>query len=463
MSTIEEITAGAINSEILDDSDLKTVLIIDDDITNCELLAEFFSTENYRLLFALDGIEGVHVLTERKKADQFVDVIILDKVMPNMDGMEFLKQPILKRYPLTPIIMLSGDLSQQETVEAYRTGIWDFIAKPSDMNGLLERVRIQLNKVEFLKKEAFKQEELERLVHIDQVTNLPNVKSFFTNYKTINRDITLLILNLDKFSDVNNIFGRPVGDDVLRSVKSRLVSHLGENTYIARLGGAEFVVILEKTFKEDTIRFTSALREAISDSYKIRDLNIHIAVSIGIAFYPEHGKEITILLKNANIAASQANLKGRHISVFDDDMLIKIRHENEIKNDLRYALEKDPEQFKVYYQPVVDRNKKTVGAEALIRWHHPVNGLIPPFQFIPIAEKSDELMVPLTKLIMETVCQKIAEWNKDSFYVSVNISTLDLLSNNFINTLETLIKKYGLKREQLKIEITESHIMDDPE
>ncbi|MBT4287949.1 MAG: EAL domain-containing protein [Deltaproteobacteria bacterium] len=463
MSTrIENINQPS-NSDELTDSDQKTILVIDDDIDSCEILYELFDRKNYKVLCGINGQEGVRILSEHKESNKPVDVIILDKSMPVMDGLEFLKQSILKDYSLTPIIMLSANLTQKETVEAYRNGIWDSIIKQGDLNIVLERVAIQLDKVNFLKKEAIKQQELVRLIYVDQVTNLPNLKAFFNKYKIINNEIALLIVNLDKFGDINNIYGRPVGDDMLKKVSLRLTNFLGEDHFIARLGGAEFVIIINSPIKDEVIRTAGVLKNTINDTYQVEGLNIHVTASIGISFYPEHGKEITTLLKNANIAASHISAKGNRIIEFDEEMLVKIRQENEIKNDLRHALIKDPQQFRVYYQPVVDRNKMAVGAEALIRWHHPKNGLIPPFKFIPIAEKSEDLMVPLTELVMETVCKKLSDWKSDSFYVSVNISTVDLLSDNFIDKLEALIKQYHLNRDLFKIEITESHIMEDPE
>ena len=463
MSTrIENINQPS-NSDELTDSDQKTILVIDDDIDSCEILYELFDRKNYKVLCGINGQEGVRILSEHKESNKPVDVIILDKSMPVMDGLEFLKQSILKDYSLTPIIMLSANLTQKETVEAYRNGIWDSIIKQGDLNIVLERVAIQLDKVNFLKKEAIKQQELVRLIYVDQVTNLPNLKAFFNKYKIINNEIALLIVNLDKFGDINNIYGRPVGDDMLKKVSLRLTNFLGEDHFIARLGGAEFVIIINSPIKDEVIRTAGVLKNTINDTYQVEGLNIHVTASIGISFYPEHGKEITTLLKNDNIAASHISAKGNRIIEFDEEMLVKIRQENEIKNDLRHALIKDPQQFRVYYQPVVDRNKMAVGAEALIRWHHPKNGLIPPFKFIPIAEKSEDLMVPLTELVMETVCKKLSDWKSDSFYVSVNISTVDLLSDNFIDKLEALIKQYHLNRDLFKIEITESHIMEDPE
>jgi diguanylate cyclase (GGDEF)-like protein len=441
----------------------KTVLVIDDDISSCEILYELFDKENYRVLVGINGQEGVRILTEHQDSNESIDIIILDKFMPVMDGIEFLKQPILKNYSLTPIIMLSANLNQKETVEAFRNGVWDTITKQGDLEIVLERVKIQLDKVAYLKKEAVKQQELKRLVYADQVTNLPNVKAFFNKFKNINNEIALLMINLDNFGDINNIYGRPIGDEMLKNVATRLTNYLGVNNYMARLGGAEFVLIIDQPVKDEIIKTANILKNTINDTYQIKDLNIHITASIGISFYPEHGKEITTLLKHANIAASLVSMKGNRILEFNEEMLVKIRQENEIKNDLRHALFKDPQQFKIYYQPVVDRDKKAVGAEALIRWHHPKNGLIPPFKFIPIAEKSEDLMVPLTELVMETVCKKINEWHTESFYVSVNISTIDLLSDNFITKLEALIGQYRLNRDLLKIEITESHIMEDPE
>ncbi len=445
------------------ESSQKTILVIDDDAKNNEILIELFSTKNYRTISTQDGQKGVDILTEYRKANKPIDAIVLDKSMPVMDGMEFLKQPILKDYPLTPIIFLSAYMTHQETIEANRQGAWDFIIKSGDLEIILDRLQIQLDKVGHLKREAQKKMELKRLALVDHVTNLPNTKAFFDNFKEIKNKIVLLIANLDGFSEINNIYGRPLGDKILRIVADRIQSCLDKYSYIARLGGAEFVIILPDTDDENAMLKAVELSDAINDTFRIENLNIHTTASIGISFYPEHGEDTPTLLKHANIAASQISATGNRLLVFNEKMLEKIRNENEIKNDLRYALTKEPEQLKVHFQPVVNHDGEVVGAEALIRWHHPRDGFIPPFKFIPLAEKSEDLIVPLTDFVIETVCKKIEKWSNNSLYVSVNISTVDLLSENFINKLESLIEKYNIDRSLLKIEITESHVMEDPE
>jgi diguanylate cyclase (GGDEF)-like protein len=190
---------------------------------------------------------------------------------------------------MTPIIMLSANLNQKETVEAFRNGVWDTITKQGDLEIVLERVKIQLDKVAYLKKEAVKRQELKRLVYADQVTNLPNVKAFFNKFKNINNEIALLMVNLDDFGDINNIHGRPIGDEMLKKVSTRLTNYLGENNYMAGLGGAEFVVIIDQSVKHEIIKTANILKNTINDTYHIKDLNIHITASIGISFYPEHG------------------------------------------------------------------------------------------------------------------------------------------------------------------------------
>ncbi len=444
------------------ESHQKTILVIDDEFNNLDVLDTMFSSRNYKTLCACNGKEGVEILTEYKGTDKSIDIIILDKAMPEMDGMEFLKQPIIKDYPLTPIIFLSAHLTQQDTIEANRNGAWDFVMKSGDLDAIMERVQVQLDKVDQLKKETKKQQELKRLAFVDNVTNLPNTKAFFDEFRTIKNDIAVLIVNLDKFGDINNIHGRPVGDHILRMVSIRIKRRLTEHCYTARLGGAEFAIVMNDADKENVRRTASALVDAIDDTYRLDELNIHVTASTGISFFPEHGEDIAMLLKKANIAASLISAKGNGFSVFNDEMLEKIRQENEIKNDLRFALTKDLKQLKVYYQPVVDSNGIVNGAEALIRWHHPKDGLIPPFKFIPLAEKSEDLIVPLTDFVLETVCKKASDWSRKALYISVNISTIDLLSENFISKLEKLIKKYNTDRNLLKIEITESHVMEDP-
>ncbi len=306
------------------------------------------------------------------------------------------------------------------------------------------------------------QNRLDKLLLTDPLTGLPNRKSFFETVLQEQTRKAVLIIDLDRFKNINSTYGREVGDELIKMVARKINFLINGNHFLTRLEGAEFALIFDYIEKNSVIALTQRIIKEISNTYVINDLNLHVSVSIGVAYYPENGNSISSLLKKANIAMSVISSYGNEYRVFNQTMYQEIHRRNKIINDLRHAIQHDFNQMKVYYQPIVDNSENPVGAEALIRWNHPEEGMIPPDEFIPLAEETG-LIVQLTRLIVEEVCIKLKKWGSGSPYVSVNISTLDLMESDFIKQIFEILERHNLDKKRIKFEITETHVMNNPD
>ncbi len=295
----------------------------------------------------------------------------------------------------------------------------------------------------------------------DPITGLPNRKAFFKRFNSDDVKKAVLIINLEEFKNINLTYGREVGDDLINHAAERIISLLNDDDYIARLEGAEFAVVRDVTDRLDIIDLAERMSKQIDNSYLINGLNLHVSNRIGIAFYPEHGTSVSSLLINANVALSYNPRKEERYRVFADEMYQEIHRRNKIVNDLRYAINCDVDQINVVYQPIVDQNKQIIGAEALVRWHHPKEGIVLPLDFISLAEESG-MISQLTQIIISRVCEKLAQWKKAVPYITINISTLDLMEPEFVQMSLEKIALHSLEKNQIRFEITESHVMKDP-
>ncbi len=223
--------------------------------------------------------------------------------------------------------------------------------------------------------------------------------------------VTVMFLDIDGFKDVNDRFGHSVGDEVLRQIASRLVECLRESDTVARLGGDEFTVILEGGQRvEDAGQVATKILKAIGTPYQIGDKELVVTTSIGIAVYPLDGDTYEDLVKGADTAMYQSKAAGRNTyQYFTKSLRDRTSERIALMDDLRAAIH-DGGQLRIEYQPKVDLARGTViGIEALIRWDHPVHGLLMPGEFIPLAEESD-LIVPMSKWLLDEACHDMARW-----------------------------------------------------
>ena len=316
------------------------------------------------------------------------------------------------------------------------------------------------------------QEDIEFLAYHDALTRLPNrallddricqaiVKS------RRNQDHTaLLFVDLDRFKLINDTLGHDFGDRLLACLAQRLPEMLRETETVSRLGGDEFVIVIPHL--EDVSKVAMIAQKVIDTIVKPIEIDnriLHVTPSIGISIYPDDGEDAATLMRNADTAMYYAKDRGRNnYQFYTSAMNIAVQERMNLENDLRDGLEKG--EFELFYQPQVDGiTGKTSGVEALIRWHHPIRGLVAPDQFIPVAEDTG-LIVPIGAWVLHEACQQARRWHDaghDELTMCVNLSARQFQSDDLSKHIENALSASGLQPHMLELELTESILMVDP-
>jgi diguanylate cyclase (GGDEF)-like protein len=313
------------------------------------------------------------------------------------------------------------------------------------------------------------QEKLAYLAHHDPLTSLPNRTKFREDLeqtlRLLNRDggLAVLCLDLDHFKEINDSLGHPIGDDLLKEVACRLRTSVRVGDSVARLGGDEFAIVRAGPDLKvsESSSLAARLVEIVGAPYFVQGHQLNIGVSIGIAFAPDDGKDPDQLLKNADMALYRAKEDGRGTyRFFEPGMDARAQARRLLEVDLRAALTRD--EFEVHYQPIHDLNTDQITAfEALVRWNHPLRGMIPPMDFIPLAEETG-LIMPLGDWILRRACTDAATWSRE-VRVAVNLSPVQFKNSNLVQSVISALAASGLAAERLELEITESVLLQDSE
>ncbi|TLD44500.1 MAG: putative signaling protein [Accumulibacter sp.] len=315
------------------------------------------------------------------------------------------------------------------------------------------------------------EQRISHLAQHDVLTDLPNralcverLRLALQQADRHKRRVAVLFIDLDRFKNINDSLGHHIGDGVLRSVSSQLQRGVRSGDTVSRMGGDEFVVILNGVTDVEEIRQIVECRliRLIRQPHNVGGAELHVSCSIGIAVYPEDGVEIETLMRNADAAMYQAKQQGRNnAQFFTLEMDRRARERMQIENDLRVGIER--QQLRVFYQPRVDcRSGKLLGAEALVRWHHPEQGLITPGRFIPVAEDSG-LIIPLGAWVLSEACRQQKRWRTtgQDLAISVNLSAGQLHDPDLLATLQRAITEHGVNPAMIELELTESLLMED--
>lgn len=313
------------------------------------------------------------------------------------------------------------------------------------------------------------QDKIEHMARHDALTNLPN-RRFFSEQLELalrhlsrNERIAVLCIDLDHFKDVNDTLGHSVGDDLLKEVSNRLSTCVRKSDTVARLGGDEFVIVLagEDLQPTDVSSMANRIVEIVGAAYDIYEHKIIIGASIGISVAPDDGNEADQLLKNADMALYRAKSDGRGTyRYFEAGMDARAQARRILTLDLRAALLR--EEFEVYYQPIYNvEGSKIISFEALARWHHPIRGLTPPADFIPLAEETG-LIVPLGEWVLRKACKDAANW-PETVDIAVNLSPAQFKDRNLVASIIEAVTTAGLSPKRLELEITESVLLQDHE
>jgi len=329
------------------------------------------------------------------------------------------------------------------------------------------------------------EEQIVRLAYFDHLTELPNRMLFhdrlsqaLSRAQRTRSRVGVLFNDLDQFKLINDTLGHSVGDELLKAVAERLV-HLLRRTdsvgrgeepetdmTLARLGGDEFIVLAESLRSaDDASTVATRILQAFSRPFTVGSREIFVTASIGIALSPHDGESAEELIKNADAAMYVAKDQGRNtFRFFDRSMNARARQRLSLENQLRHALERS--ELELFYQPQLDiRSGRVSGAEALLRWRHPELGLVPPMDFIPMAEETG-LIVPIGEWVLRAACAQAADWEAAGFSgmrIAVNLSRCQLRERGLADLVDRIIREAGVAPAQMQLEITESAVMRDPD
>jgi diguanylate cyclase (GGDEF)-like protein/PAS domain S-box-containing protein len=322
------------------------------------------------------------------------------------------------------------------------------------------------------------EEEIRNLAFYDPLTGLPNRRLLIDRLKHAlaasarsGMHGAVLFLDLDNFKTLNDSLGHDVGDLLLQQVAQRLTAAAREGDTIARIGGDEFIVILENLSEKAIIAAEHAkiigdkFLAALNGPYLLSTYECRSSPSIGVTLFNDHASGIEDLLKQADIAMYQAKKAGRNaLRFFDPKMQDAISHLVNLERELRVALEQ--QQFQLYFQVQVDISNRPVGVEALLRWIHPEKGLVEPLLFIPLAEENN-LILSIGNWVLDKACEQLKKWelipDMCKLKLSINVSAKQFHQVDFINQIKSVVEKYGINPEMLKLELTESMLLENIE
>jgi diguanylate cyclase (GGDEF)-like protein/PAS domain S-box-containing protein len=552
---------------------------------NRAIVSQLIRRRGFEALEASSGIEALKII-----AEEGVDLVLLDIVMPGMDGYDVLQQlREIKTESQLPVIMVTASNDSQEIVRAFELGANDFVSKPIDPAVTFARINTQIklqqaqtalreseeryamaamgandglwdwnllsNQVyysprwtemlgmeatevgnspdEFLSRlhvEDRTRVEAEFTAHLrgetkhfeaelriqhrdgsfrwmlcrglavrnaqgtaqriagsltditegkvaDGLTGLPNRLLFLDRvqravdrrYRQPDEKFAIIYLDIDNFKIVNDSLGHEVGDQLLQAVARRLEDSVrSSDSMVARLGGDEFAVVIEHVQTSvDAQRVAQRILESMTRPFTLCDRDVFTSASIGISFGDELPQRAEDLLREADTAMYQAKANGKsRCRVFDPTMQEEVRLRLELEADLRHAIER--EEFVLYFQPIVLlATRKLAGFEALVRWRHPQRGLVSPSEFISVAEETG-LILPLGAWVLEHACETLVEWEStfelaESLIISVNVSSRQLAHEGLVDQIANIIQKSGIRPSSIKLEVTESTIMQNPE
>jgi len=318
-------------------------------------------------------------------------------------------------------------------------------------------------------REITRRKEYERKINYlynhDTLTGLPN--RVFFNEKLTNaianagqkEKMALMVIDLDGFKTINDTLGHSIGDKILVDIASRFKDILNKDTIVARLGGDEFAIFKRNICSiEQMERCAQGILNLFDKPFSINKFNLYISASMGISLYPDNGKDIDTILKNADVAMYKAKDIGKNnYQFFDNDMIKDSLHQLRLINDMKKALERN--EMLVYYQPKINiQSGKMIGLEALVRWQHPELGMISPGEFITLAEETG-LILPLGEWVLRTACHQAKQWQLKGypeFKVAVNLSAKQFNQRRLTEKIGEILEETGLDPGCLELEITES-------
>ncbi|WP_122667370.1 phosphodiesterase DibA [Pseudomonas viridiflava] len=317
------------------------------------------------------------------------------------------------------------------------------------------------------------EQDLLQLAHYDPLTDLPNRLLFIdrttqalSNARANKRGCALLLIDLDHFKNINDSLGHNVGDEVLKAVAERLKSLFDADMTLARLGGDEFALLIENCQQVVQVAgYAQRILDGFKAPFLLGNQQLFISASVGISLFPGDASNPAQLLRNADSALFKAKGDGREAyALYTEELTAHAQQRVHLASELRRAIERH--ELRVFYQPIHNlHTSRILGVEALVRWEHPERGLVPPGEFIPIAEQSG-LIGDIDAWVLSTSCQQMCDWlaaGVDISFVAVNISSRLFGSGHLVEQVAKVLRDTGLNPAHLELEVTESAVMEDPD
>jgi len=436
------------------------ILIVEDSEADTELLLRELRRGGYAPEFErVETHEGLDTALAR----QSWDMIISDYAMPRFNGLQALKLAQEKGLDI-PFIIVSGSIGEDVAVAAMKAGAHDYLMKGNTAR-LLPAVERELREAHMRQERRQADKTIHRLAYTDPVTDLPNRARFFelvqeavTAGQREHRPVAVLLLNLDRFREINEALGHNLGNSLLRKVGMRLRGALFTPDMVARLGADEFGILLPRLAAVDDVRHViRKLQHNLDVPFVLDDIPIIVEASLGVAVMPEHADDADTLLQRADIAMHRAKQMASGYAVYTPEYDRRSPERLGLMAELRDAIEGG--QLLLHFQPKVEiKTGRILGNEALVRWRHPRLGLLLPDKFILAAEQTG-LIGPLTRWVLNDALNRSSDMQ---LRVSANLSARTLHDPHLPELIEEVLKSTGAEPGRLTLEITESAIVLDP-
>jgi diguanylate cyclase len=442
---------------------VSTVLLIEDNPGDARLI-ELMLAEDPDSPFRLSCVDrlsrGLEALAAEKPG-----LVLLDLSLPDSHGLETFDK-VYAHSPSVPIIVLTGNDDQMIALNAVKTGAQDYLIK-----GKLDR-ELLVRAMQYSIERKRYQEQLEHQANYDALTGLPNRNLLHDRLKQAvyaqrhARAIAVVFIDLDHFKFINDSLGHSAGDKLLQEMAERLRQAVRDGDTVSRLGGDEFILVLNDQQNEDIVfRAMQRIISEVSKPAVIDGQELTVTCSAGISLYPQDGPDVDTLLKNADAAMYRAKEHGRNNFQFYTAEMNKLVNERlSLESHLRRALERH--ELLLHYQPKLElKTGSIVGVEALLRWQHPEWGLLYPDRFIGLAEETG-LIVQIGEWVLRTACTQARAWQDAGLppiTMSVNLSARQFRQDALFKSVARILSETGLHPERLEIEITESMVMHNAE
>jgi diguanylate cyclase (GGDEF)-like protein len=428
----------------------------------------------------LHSIPGMHFVISqalrvedalRMLRDGRFEVVLLDLSLEEGDGLDTLARAKVAARSV-PIIAMTNEGDDIQAIRALRVGAQDYLVKgESDARLVARTVRHAVERHRILTELALARQREHFMATHDPLTGLSNRTAFREQlarslaYAARNGSrVALLFLDVDGFKSINDSLGHPVGDELLNVVSERLLQATRKSDMVARVGGDEFLVMLQSVKRdEDPARVAQKIIHCVSRPCILAGSEYRVTASVGVAIFPRDGNDPDLLIRNADTAMYHAKAQGRNrYSYYAQDMNEAVASALDLENGLRRAIERGS--LVLHYQPQVDVGLGRIfGAEALVRWRDPRRGLIPPAAFIPMAEETG-LIHPLGAWVLRMACEDASRWSvrgESDLRVAVNVSSRQLGDSAFTDIVTSTLRETGLDPHRLELEITESSVLQE--